>query len=369
MTSGATSEPNLGRMTRPSIRYSPGWIDRVSAWADRLPVPAWVFFLSIWLVFFAVQTTVACRDEAYPAGTLFPFHAVFSGLGFWALALWQAVNDAARSAFSVMQPTLTADEAELEQLKFELEVAPARGTLLASIAGLAVALIIGLTGDPAGGVYLKISTSPLATVINDLAYLFQWWVFGGLAYHVFRQLRVVNRIYSAYATVDLFYLHPYYAFSRLTSRVAIVIGLFELAWTITFPSPPSKLLSQPLLGLIANGAFALFAVGVFVLPLLGAHRRLEEEKQHLLSENGEGLKAAIAELHRRPGAGGGSQDSRPASTLESLIREREFLASISTWPWRLGAVRLVVTAVLLPVLVTLLERLASLVITVHVPGS
>ncbi len=67
--------------TEGAAPYPAGWVDRITTRVVDLPVPGPVVYLLAWLVVIAIETLIKWWDGAYPVGTLYPFHAVFtSGL-------------------------------------------------------------------------------------------------------------------------------------------------------------------------------------------------------------------------------------------------------------------------------------------------
>ena len=90
------------------------------------------------------------------------------------------------------------------------------------------------------------------------------------------------------------------------------------------------------------------AVAIFVWPVLGLHRLMAEEKQRLLDEPSLRLESTIAELHRRIDSGTPEGIEDLQKVMDSLENERRILEGIPTWPWKPETVRLLITALLLP---------------------
>jgi hypothetical protein len=104
-------------------------------------------------------------------------------------------------------------------------------------------------------------------------------------------------------------------------------------------------------------AFIVFAVFVFVYPLLGLHGRLVAEKEHLQGESEERLKGVLAELNRDVDSGELGRADALNKTLASLLQQRDVLARLPTWPWSTGTLRGFVTAILLPIALFAVQRL------------
>jgi len=164
----------------------------------------------------------------------------------------------------------------------------------------------------------------------------------------------VSRIHATVTRINLFQPDPLYAFSGLTARTAM--GYLLLADTAVLIMYEFMLETDPMaLGIMAF-MMALAAV-TFVLPLLGMHRRMVEEKGRLESEANQRLEAAIAELHRRVDDLNLIDMSELYRAISSLEIERDVLAKIPTWPWQPGTLRVALSPLLLPVAVWLIQRI------------
>jgi hypothetical protein len=320
--------------------YAPSWVDRFTGWVDRLPGPSWLFYLVFGLALGFTFTVVQWREGSYPVGTFRPFHIFFAGQIAYLLALMPFLDKSAVKALEAFRPALNVSQAEYAELRYRLTTLPARPTLLASLAGAASAipqLAFGFLN------FFGIATSPVSTVFAWAAAVVMECVAGALVYHTIHQLRLVSRIYTKLAAVDLFELGPLYAFSGLTARTALGLIVWAYGWFSTTP----ELLSEPI-GILYGLSYGALAAATFAWPLLGIHRRLGHEKQRLLGEGSQRLKATIAELHRRVDAGElrGMDDMNKA--IASLEIEQHIISKIPTWPWQPETARLLATALLLP---------------------
>ncbi len=160
----------------------------------------------------------------------------------------------------------------------------------------------------------------------------------------------MRHIHATQALVNLFDLIPLYAFSGLTSKTAVGLIIMIYLWFAAAPG----LLYQPV-GIGFGIFYAIVAAVTFVWPLLGIHRRLVEEKQRLLRECSQHLATTIAELHSRVAAGELHSREQLHDTLAGLEIEWSALTRIPTWPWKPETLRGLITALLLPVVVLLLQ--------------
>ena len=202
----------------------------------------------------------------------------------------------------------------------------------------------------------KVLSSPLATPFDLLFLALGYAGAAAIIYHSVRQLRMVSRIYADYARVDLFNLRPMYALSRLTAGTAIGFGIITYAWVyITVSLGSGSELSAPTF--LEPAVFTVFVLLGFVLPLMGAHRLLREEKARAKDETSQHLKATIAEVHRRREAGDFAGMDNVNETIDALQKEQGILDKVSTWPWQPETLRGVSTAILLPIVVWAITRL------------
>jgi hypothetical protein len=101
------------------------------------------------------------------------------------------------------------------------------------------------------------------------------------------------------------------------------------------------------------------AIVAFIVPLYGTHQRLADERERLADEAEERLKGLLREINRDIDARdlGGLDPLERA--LGSVIRQREIVAKLPTWPWSPGTLRGFASAILLPLALFLTQRLLS----------
>jgi hypothetical protein len=198
-------------------------------------------------------------------------------------------------------------------------------------------------------------TSPAATGLDLGTEALNWMMTALFGYHTIRQLRLVSRIYTQHTNVNIFETGPLYALSRVTAITTVAL-LFFFYLNITIRS---EIQTGP--SAIARGLIILLALATFMWPLLGAHRLLQQEKTRGKSEVARRMKAVTGKLHHRVDTDDMQGMDALKDALDGLVVERGVLDEVSTWPWDPETLRLVVTAVLLPVglwvITRVLERL------------
>ncbi len=336
--------------------FSPGWIDRLTRSIERLPGRSWIYYLITWLVLVAIEILIKWRDHAYPVGTIFPFHLVFTALGIYAVAFMHYLDTVAARAMYAYRAVFKGDEAKYNDLLYQLTHVPSWSALLASLAGIGLAIILAAT-SPGSIAALKLATSPLSQAVDGMLFLFQWWAWGVFIYHTVRQLRLVSRIYMHYTHLDLFNQGPLYVFSGLAARTSFGLVFLNIAVDATTPGS----LSQP-------GSFGLtlflviLALVTFFWPLMGVHRVLQAEKVRFLGETARRFTATITKLHQRVDTDQLSGMDEINNTLSSLAQEEKKIASIPTWPWQPDQIRLLVSTILLPIVLWIAQQIAAYVI-------
>ncbi len=332
--------------------YPPGWLNRLFAWVEQLPVPAWTFYLACWLPLMLVETVLKWIDGAYEVGTVFPIHVVHTGLPVYVLATAHYLDRLAGDKMQAFRSVFVGDETVFERLRYELTTTPARSALLAALVGAVVGVIVSVLLPPSITQAQKLFTSPTSTFLDGTIITGLWALLVTVMYQTVRRLRLVSRIYAQHTHIDLFKIGPLYAFSTLTARTALFIMFALYAWFAVDPSP--LLANVPFAGAVA--VFGLASIATFALPLLNLHKLLAAEKHRLQDENGEQIQNIVAELHRRVKAGEFAQAGQIEATMNSLVAEREVLAKLRTWPWETETARLVITAMVLPMLLWLIQR-------------
>jgi hypothetical protein len=156
-------------------------------------------------------------------------------------------------------------------------------------------------------------------------------------------LSQIYRIYADHTHISLFKIGPLYAFSGVAALSAVGLTIppygFSIVAAIPLTEPTMLAIILPITGL------ALLA---FVWPMLGAHRLLVQEKGRLLDEAAMRVEAAIVDLHHRVDQKNYEGIGELNTAIATLDLEQSTLGGIPTWPWSPETVRMLVTAVLMP---------------------
>jgi hypothetical protein len=231
---------------------------------------------------------------------------------------------------------------------------PSGAALLAGLATLGFLILSErLWSEPAR--FAALEQLPVFTIVFQIMDKIPAIVFGAFFYHTIRQLRLVNTINSkAYVRVNLFHLGPLQAFSKLTATTAVGLVVGAYGWTLINPD----LLANPV-SPVSLVLLSVLAIGIFVWPLYGAHRLIEMEKHRVLHELDLRFEAVFSKLDQQVRDDDYSEIERLNGTIASLEIRHKRIAAIPTWPWRPEAARLVLSAIALPLILTILQLLAA----------
>lgn len=327
--------------------YAASWVDRFTGWVDRLPGPSWSYYLGLGLAVFVLQTAVLWSEGAMPISSIVHnVHAFLAGAIALFLILFHYLDERAAAALGALRPALKATDQAYGELYFQLTTLPARATLLASLAALAFSALTETLGehyhlDPLNGF-------PMSGHLLRILYWIVWWIFGAFLYHTVHQFRMINHIYTQHTHIDLFRMEPLYALSNLSALTAVSLTVVPYGFLLVNRfTQVSQVTEDP--GLLSFFLVITFlAVATFVWPQLGIHRLQVAEKERLLHEANQRLQAIINDLHQQIDSGKLEGIGELNTAMSTLEMERNALQRIGTWPWEPEVVRLLVTALALP---------------------
>jgi hypothetical protein len=330
------------------LPYPPSWFDRLESWVERLPIPSWVFYLGIGFVFFVASIAIEWTVEPAFIGKVNPLLTwLCFGTGY-VLALMHYLDRVAARAMETARPTLNVTPQEFDSLRYQLTHLPARHALVIGIAFafLSIALFLGaLSAMPLETYALQnLSIQPLSMGYLIFIFVVTWFLYGTLIFHTIRQLRLVNQIYARHVQINLFALGPLYAFSWITARTAIGWLIIVLFWSIANPQSYNMFA-----GVASGGGFMLMAAITFILPLLGIHNRLTQEKERLRAENDRRIQVAADDLYQQVDNHEFQRTTALKDSLTALDIHAKTIHKIPTWPWDPETFRTLITALLLPI--------------------
>jgi hypothetical protein len=349
VTKFAPSDKNKSRP------YTPSWVDHLNDLVDRLPGPGWLYYIGIGLILFLIPIGIIHLDGIRPTNTFLSAQGFLAGNIALFLAMCHYLDDAASTALKVLRPAMRASTEEYDELQYQLTTLPALPTLLVCLLFSIIVIYISETlGMPSS--FNQVADSPVSATTIYAMYVLAWLSWGAFIYHTIHQLRVINRIYTEHTRANLFRIRPLYAFSTVTALTAVSLTIPPYAWLTL-----NQILFDPISIAITLPVAALGLVA-FIWPLMGIHRLLLAEKTRVQSEVALRLEAMLAELHRRVDNMDLTEMGALNDAISSLETERNALKKVPTWPWQPETVRLLVTALALPLGLWLIQYILQLVL-------
>ncbi|MDQ5825031.1 MAG: hypothetical protein M3441_12610 [Chloroflexota bacterium] len=350
---GSLAEARAQAVGAGSLPYPPSWVDQLTDRVRRLPVPAWVFYLTLGLVLTGVIVFVAWAN-GFLAEDLLLLRVLSATTGIYFLALLHYLDDSAADALKRFRPVMMVGDADYERLAYQFTTMPRRPTLIASAIGLLYAIFTLATFGPTDPGILGGLVSPMQAIVVISTFLVSYTLVGVSVYHTIHQLRMVNQIYTHHTRINLFQAGPMYSLSRLAARTAIGVLIPTYLWSQVGTDASA---AEGGVGIFETAFYGVMIVLTFVWPLLGAHVRLEKEKERLKDEVARRVEATIAELHRRVDSSDMQGRDALKDTLDGLVTEQGVIDKLRTWPWQTQTISGVGAAFLLPLFIWFIQRL------------
>ena len=326
--------------------YSPSWVDRLTDWVDRLPIPWWLFYVLLALVLCGAVAVALWRTGVYAAVGFHPMQVWLPIEAVYLLGLIHGLDHAAASSMERFRPAFRGEEAAFAEGLYRMTTLPAWPTLIITVAAV-LSLPFGryeMAQIQTGGLEL---VPVLFLVILAILYIPSYPFF----YHVWHQLREIHRLHRDRAEVRLAHIRPMYALSRVTSLTALGVVAYNYGWFLAQPGVDP---GNPVI--IGETALSLvIALVVFAWPLWGAHQSLAEAKERGLTGVAARKESARAQLHQAVDSGKLERVDPLHKALEALQAENVELGKVPTWPWAPGTLRNLMGAVLLPMLLWLIQ--------------
>jgi hypothetical protein len=340
-----------------SLPYSPSWVDRFSGWVKGLPWPSWATYLAIGIFLLFVQALIVWVEGALQLGSIDIAQVYLAAAVAFMLALIPFLDNRAGLAFQAIRPVLNLNDDEYPRLFYELTTLPSRATLLASLAALIFVFVTEAISEPYS--LKELETFTVSANFLRFVYLLSWFVFGTFLYHTIHQLSVINTIYTKYARVDLLRVKPLYAFSKIAALTAGSVTVLGYGWLLL--ANPWMDRSDPIV-FITMVILTLIAIVTFLWPQLGIHGLQVAEKERLVGEVNLRLESLISEFHQQIDDRDLSGLADLNTAMAGLETELNRLRKTPTWPWEQEVVRVLVTALALPLGLWLIQRILERII-------
>ena len=337
--------------------YAAGPVSRFLAWLEISVVRAATVITLVMLGLIGWAHAVLWSAGRLEIGTVDPDVFVQSVYAPVFLASAVVGRHIARGALRDFWPATGWPLADQADWHYRFANIPLRQELVALAAGLAVAVGALLAASPATVGAVPGRGAAYAALGPIFASGFGLTAVGSLLGA--RWVRLVAAIHREASAIDPFDRGPIYAFSRLTVFVSLTI-LAGAYFTFT---ANSRLIIGNLPALALGSITAVVALLAFIAPLWGIHRRLVRRKDELFGEVDRRIAAVGAELYAKVDAASYDQGKAINDTLAGLSTVRSRIRELPTWPWPPQLLRGFISALLLPVIVYILTRLAAGIIS------
>jgi hypothetical protein len=337
--------------------YKPSWVDRLIRLVDRRRWSKLAFYplllLAAELLLHAAVWIDGVRDFGQVHGSM----AVNALLVLVPFGFIHSLEVAARRSLDSFRLAIADKPEELTAIRYRMTEMPARPVMWITLISAAITIAGIASGDIS--VYDGIS-SPVSYLLAGLAVAFVYSLGPVLFYFVYRMLRTVSKAYELVDEVNLLDQRPLYALSRL-SMLAGVLWLVVVNFDIVLGifDPQEVTTTETVTNLIGTGIGILLAFALFLLPLVGIHRRLRQAKYDLIQQNSRAIDRLRMRLYEAVDADDVERSEKLDRGLNSLFRLRDELEKVPTWPWRPGSFRTFLTAVLLPIVVWVTQEILT----------
>jgi hypothetical protein len=337
-----------------ALPYPPSWQTRFLHAVDKLPVANVVVYLALITCIGFLQHLIPWLEGLLPWGQVEWRHFNFLLPALIVFTAFSVVLTYSEKAMAKFRQALNVNEKEFALLSYQFLNLPAASGRIITIAVAAVVALIYKTP-----IFQSVYPANLLSGLSGaLIFLVSWLglsvVFAFFVF-VLRQTRLVGQLYARVRNINLFNLGPLYTLSLLTSRVGtlfIIVGTFSFLNNFLLAEGDPQIQINIFFGVIN----ITLAAALFILPLLGIHQRLVAKKEELLSEAGERVRAAFDRLNKEQAAGKLKEIGNTRQLVDAVIREREYIQGVPTWPWNAGTLRTFLTTLLVPLTVWLVQQ-------------
>lgn len=336
-----TAPDQRSDLAPPRLPYSPSPVDLFTAWVDRLPGPAWAYYLTLYGVLLSIDVIGRSAGSSLQLPPLFTL--VFLTALAFDLSFIHYLDRYALSALERFRKGMPIDNS-FDEVSYRLSTMPILPVLVNSLIGALIGIIflVVIPYDFQLNL-LNLPQNHPAMWFYQLMTIVAFAAGGSVIYHTWHQLRVANHLYQTHTGVDLFQQEPLYAFSDLSARTAVGLLFIGLGWTLSAPQ-----LSGMSSVVVYFVALSVISGLTFVYPLLGIHGVLQHKKNVLLAQNLGLFQKAAAVLHTQIESGQPTNIDNLNKAMQSLELERQLIERTPTWPWNPEAPRTVIAAILLP---------------------
>ena len=332
--------------------YSSSWYNRMTIIVGRLPVPYWLVYPLFGLLITVIGLYLWTSDASSSAGEIEPLFFIICSQISYSLVFMHYLDKQSLKLIEDANKILKENVSEEYDLAKLLSVLPAKSTNIVCVLFLVLPVGLFLAGyysDLGTGSNLIGPESPFG-IYTLIVFSLLWVINGLLAYHAWRQVKVVNYILANLVDIHPFHQKELFAFSRFTLKTSLLFVWVAILWILFDPGFSSLILFP--IGVIIGGI-------VFVSPLIGTRNILVKEKETMLDSNGQQIEKIITIIEKRIAENSDVSVNELAENLAALESIRTRIKKIATWPWNFATLRQFAGAVTIPLIIWLLQYFLS----------
>ncbi len=326
--------------------YTPRWMYAIVNWVEEKPLQGWLGFAVIWVAISGSLQALAWQRGALPKGQLDGIILVTPIGILWGVAAWAWGDRLAKDALPKFLAFVGKSPREQEKVIRDFASLPEKSAAFWGAVSIPVtltwyrALRDAATSDPivyslTGILFVAFNVPPFIAFMR-----------------IFHQLLRIQRMFHAAGHIDLFNLAPIYSLSRYTTRHAILLAFTNvLLFAALFWDSPN-----PLIGVFMGMVAQLGILTLFLLPLREIARRIRLEKEERIAYLNLKLETMFNRIHKAVEKDTLAKIPEYRWSADALQNELNVVKAIPTWPWNPGTLRNLLVPLLLPLIITVLQR-------------
>lgn len=333
------------------------WLIQILDRVSQIPGPRWLNFLLIPLfLFFLAHAGIYLLDP----GRAWGVQGEIANITFWlafGLVAYSDLIDSSQEALEEFRSSLDIGDGEFDLIQDRFVTVPRAWDWLI-VPAIAFTFVFMSFRPP-------IPAPPDLALILRIIMILLGSVTFTVVFHliviVIRVLRQINRLYASVGEINIFNLQDLYALSALSARIGIIFimaGTFSYIANVVIPGGEP----QVEIAVFFITLNTVMAILLFLLPLLGIHRKLSNVKQRVSRANNSVLDTTLQKLHERSERSQLDEMPLIQSQVGALMEFRREIDQISTWPWRPQTLRGFITAISLPIVIWLIQQYLSQII-------
>jgi hypothetical protein len=332
-----------------SSPYRSSWMDFLVDRIKRLPIPSWVFYLSLFVASILVSNVLFWIDGSIKFGNFYPEFTYGALFIIYGLALFQFLAKTAGESLDDFYPFLKPEPAFEKELAYKMTRMPASWGWAAMVLGISL-LILDMSSSQFDITFNSLTTKIYAGLFGAFGYC----TFLAMMFQTSRQLYFIIKLHGKIAGIDLFNLRPLRAFSRFTATAGFAVFFIGAYNLLVFSKNSSGTL------ILIYLLMALVGISLFIAPLISISTRIKNEKKERILEVDQNMKRILLQIKDNFAQDNLTKMGEFNTTLNLLEKEKSILKGISSFPWNPDAFRTFLSSIILPLLLwwvkTFLEK-------------